>query len=213
MLLRPDDIHFFVAPQPHIARDVYVECKLMKTICDLIDPSLYDKLYNKPLLVNLTVNNKILQNLIIDLDLLFEAQKTKTIAVHAQHINIITHLLSLWLKSTNEEKGIPDWLSLLLAQINAGSFVNMRVDEVVATTSYSHSYVCKCFQKFYGKSLVHYLNNAKFAYSLVLLADDSYTINQISDILNYTSPSNFTLAFKNKYGMSPTEWKHRQLIK
>ena len=38
MLLRPNDIHFFVATKPHIARDVYVDCKLMKAICDLISP-------------------------------------------------------------------------------------------------------------------------------------------------------------------------------
>lgn len=213
MLLRPNDIHFFVAPQPHVARDVYVDCKLMKTICDLISPELYDKLYSKPLLINYTVNNRILQNIIIDLDLLYEAQKTNTLTLHAQHINIITNLLSLWLKSTNEEKGIPDWLSLLVTQINTGSFVTMRVDEVVATTNYSHSYVCKCFQKYYGKSLATFLNNAKFSHSLLLLADDSYTINEISDALNYSSPTNFTLAFKNKFGISPTEWKHRQLIK
>ncbi len=213
MLLRPDDIHYFVAPKPHIARDVYVDCKLMKSICDLISPDLYDKLYNTPLHINYTVNNRILQDLIIDLDSLSEAQNTKTMTLHAQHINVITNLLSLWLKSTNENKEIPDWLSLLVAQINAGSFVTMRVDEVVATTNYSHSYVCKCFQKYYGKSLATYLNNAKFTYSRILLADDSYTINQISDTLNYSSPTNFTLAFKKRFGISPTEWKHQQFIK
>jgi AraC-like DNA-binding protein len=121
--------------------------------------------------------------------------------------------LSLWLKSSNDDKDVPAWLSQLVTQINTGSFVSLRVDDVIATTNYSHSYVCKCFQKYYGKSLASYLNNAKFSYSKVLLADDNYSINQISDALNYTSPTNFTLAFKSKFGISPTEWKKQQLIK
>ena len=40
-----------------------------------------------------------------------------------------------------------------------------------------------------------------------MLKDGRWRINEISDMLGFSSPSHFTKVFKNRFGVSPKDWR------
>ena len=208
ILLRPEDKHYILAESPHSARDVYVLPEVMKSVCDCIDPSLYDRLNNKPLVIDFEVNNYDLQQLENKLNFFNNPIDEHPLTIKTRHRNVIFDILDLWqqnfsAKSTN----LPFWLSQLLAQLGTEKFITKNVDEIILTTNYSHGYVCRCFKKYMGKTLQEHLNDVKFSYSLSLLQNKENSVSQIAEKLNYCATSNFIIAFKNRYGMTPAQWR------
>ena len=67
--------------------------------------------------------------------------------------------------------------------------------------------MCTEFKKHTGYPVMQYYNNLKTAEAKMLLRSGKYNINQISNLLNYSSPYYFSMQFKKICGMSPSEYK------
>ena len=83
--------------------------------------------------------------------------------------------------------------------------------ELSAHFGYSYSHICKCFRKTYGKSVKEYLNQKKLEYSVELLKKGK-TLSEIAEALGYSTPYNFSRAFKNFYGDSPANYIKKEQI-
>ena len=57
-----------------------------------------------------------------------------------------------------------------------------------------------------GQTLQDYLADARFSYAIALLESGELSVAQIADRLGYNASSNFIIAFKNKFGVSPAQW-------
>lgn len=209
ILLRPEDKHYFIADSPHSARDVYVLPDVMKSICDCIDPSLFERINSKPLIINFEVNDYDLQRLENKLTFFNNTFNEHPINIKTRHRNVILEIFDLWQQNfSSKSNNLPFWLSQLLSKVGTEAFITKNVDEIVMTTNYSHGYVCRLFKKYMGKTLQEYLNDAKFSYSLSLLQNKENSISEVADKLNYSSTSNFIIAFKKRFGMTPSQWRH-----
>ena len=210
MLLRPEDTHYFLASTPHTARDIYISSENLKLICDSIDKDLYKKLLTQPLYVDFQVSNRQIQSLENKMNYFNYLKNKSTLSLDARRVNIIAEIFDLWQQHKNTEStNLPGWLETLLQSIDSTSFLTKSVDEVVATTNYSHTYVCKQFKKYMNTTLRDYLNDVKFSYALSLIEHNHININQLSELLGYSAPSNFIIAFKNKFGVSPAQWRKK----
>ena len=63
------------------------------------------------------------------------------------------------------------------------------------------------FKKIYGKPVYKYLLEHKMELAKKLLSENSYNVNEVSIKLGYSTASHFITAFKNKYGLTPKNFK------
>ena len=63
------------------------------------------------------------------------------------------------------------------------------------------------FKKIYGKPVYQYLLEYKMELAKKLLTENSYNVNEVSIKLGYSTASHFITSFKNKYGLTPKNFK------
>ena len=63
------------------------------------------------------------------------------------------------------------------------------------------------FKKIYGKPVYKFLIEYKMELAKKLLSDNNYNVNEVSLKLGYSTASHFITAFKNKYGLTPKNFK------
>ncbi len=207
ILLRPTDKHYFVAEEPHTARDIYVSNAVLKSVCNSVDRTLYSKLLKNSLAIDFSINDFQLQLIENKLNYFNNTYEKTELQLKAMHRAVVLDIIQLWLeKDVSTSTKLPEWISLLTSQIGSEKFLTRNIEEIVATTNYSHGYVCREFKKHVGITLQDYIANAKFSYAIALLESGDISVSQIADRLGYNAASNFTIAFKNKFGVSPAKW-------
>ncbi len=210
MLLRPQDHHYFVSDGTHTFRDVYIMPSVMESICNAIDPNLFEKIQSTPLLIDFSIPEFQLRLLENKLNYLNEIKDTNNVSIKIRHRNIVMEILDLWQQySQNSPTNMPEWLSFFITQLGTEQNIGKTVEELIVPTHYSHGYVCREFKKYMGKTLQNYINELRFAYALSLLAGDA-SISEIAEKLNYSDTSNFIFAFKNNFGITPKQWRNNQ---
>ena len=80
----------------------------------------------------------------------------------------------------------------------------VSTDEICSKFGYSHTYICKHFKEYYGFTMKEYIIKHKMEYAQNLL-NSNYSVTQVSDMLCYSSPYNFSKAYKTYFGFSPTK--------
>lgn len=73
---------------------------------------------------------------------------------------------------------------------------------------YSEPYVSTLFRKEVGTPIKRYIIDKKLETAGALLVSEPFAVEEISDILSFSSPSHFIDLFSRKYGMTPREWRN-----
>ncbi len=84
---------------------------------------------------------------------------------------------------------------------------NISIEDLAMQVGLSRSYFSRMFKARMAVSPQDYLMNCRMrkAEELLLHSDDS--VKEIAPQVGYKNPLNFSRAFKDYYGMSPTEWR------
>ena len=80
------------------------------------------------------------------------------------------------------------------------------LNELETKFGYSYSHISRLFKSLYGITPREYLESKKMDYSLTLLKQ-KLTITEIAERLGYSTPYNFSRAFKKHFGASPKNYK------
>lgn len=83
----------------------------------------------------------------------------------------------------------------------------ITLDEVCAGVLFSKSYLKKLFKKNTGYSIMDYYTHLKIERAKILIKDGKMSVSEIAGLLGYSSIHYFSRVFKNKTGLSPTEYK------
>ena len=212
ILLRPQDAHYFIKGANHTHRDIYITKEKMKEICDTMDVYLFDKLSNEPLAINFMLPLNELESLDSELNFFNNISDKPALCIQATYIKIITKILCCWqnvyLQTTVH---YPEWLHFLLNNLNSQQFLSKNINEIIKSTNYSHGHVCREFKKYLKTPLQQYVADLKFSYACALLSNKENTMNSIALKLNYGSTSNFLIAFKRKFGITPSQWRNQNI--
>lgn len=65
------------------------------------------------------------------------------------------------------------------------------------------------FEKIVGFSPMEYRNNIRLQHAADLLLEEKLAVEQISNLVGYSSPSYFSSAFKQKYKLSPKQYQNQ----
>lgn len=85
----------------------------------------------------------------------------------------------------------------------------ISIKDLAAYTHFQESYFSELFQKFFYQTPNKYINNYRLSYSAsLLIGDNKLTVSQISIQSGFNDPRYFSRVFKNKYGMTPSQYRY-----
>lgn len=84
---------------------------------------------------------------------------------------------------------------------------NLSLSDICTEFNMSKSYICRLFKNEIGISIMEYFTNEKICRAKKIIETDMYTVTEIADKLGFNSIHNFSRSFKNKTGISPSDYK------
>ena len=223
LIMKPGDVHAIKPDNgdassyesKYYHRDIYVTDEKMRSVCNAISPDLYAVLLSQTDPVCVPVQNSILECLEGTLNMFNSFEQCAASSAEffpGIHASIIATLLGLYLeKKIRRPQQFPKWIEDFFKKLNTEEFLTRDVSEIVNELSYSHSYICRSFKKYVGKTMMQCINEAKIRYSTILLMNKTMSVLDVALRLNYKSQSAYITAFKSLYGMPPNRWRKENL--
>lgn len=94
----------------------------------------------------------------------------------------------------------------LMNYIDTHLYTMKSLSELSNVTDYSYGYLSTLFKKTTSGSLTDYYRKKKLDAARLLLIEGKLSATQISELLNYSTVYAFSKAFKQEYGVSPTNY-------
>lgn len=82
---------------------------------------------------------------------------------------------------------------------------NLSLNDIADECNISISYIKTLFSRYSGISPKQYFTNMRFNEAVRLL-EEGYSVNEVSDIMNFSSPNYFSVFFKNQCGTPPAKY-------
>ena len=98
-----------------------------------------------------------------------------------------------------------DLIPAIINYIDSHFLEIYSLEELSTQFGYNYGHICKTFHKSYGITPKEYLINKKMDYALFML-NNGHSVKDISEKLNYSTPYNFSRAFKKIYKSSPVKY-------
>ena len=91
--------------------------------------------------------------------------------------------------------------------IRANVFTPLKVSDVVAYSGYSDEHFSRQFKKEMGVGAADFILNCKLEEAKTLLEISDFSIGEISSRLYFSNQSHFQRKFKEKYGVTPRQYR------
>lgn len=131
------------------------------------------------------------------------------------HLDSMLSLILVKLLRSDEE-GVPtptlspeEKLTAVITYLDLHFLTIGSLEELSVRFGYTYSHLCKLFRAAYGVTPGAYLAAKKLDHSVLLLRKGQ-TLGEIAEALGYSTPYNFSRAFKNRFGVSPRAYKERE---
>ena len=86
---------------------------------------------------------------------------------------------------------------------------NLSLSDLADRFFISYSYLSKAFSKTFDMPFQKYLQLVRMEHAMELLHRPELSIQQIASQVGYDNAFNFSRAFKNQYGISPTHFRNQ----
>lgn len=90
--------------------------------------------------------------------------------------------------------------------------IPVRVAALAAEVGLSPGHLMRAFRQSTGQTIHEFVEQVRVARAKALLLDTDKPIKQIADLLGFSSPSSFTLAFRRATGESPARLRRRKFV-
>ncbi|MEY8257730.1 AraC family transcriptional regulator [Erysipelotrichaceae bacterium 66-17] len=126
---------------------------------------------------------------------------------------IVVNLLSQQTKPAQKMANTPmqqkfedELLNEIILYINENIYSPLYVEDLCERFAISRSSLQSLFRNYVYTAPKEYISNLKLEKSKVLIKESKYTISEIAYILGFSSIHYFSRRFKQKFGMSPTDY-------
>ncbi len=83
------------------------------------------------------------------------------------------------------------------------------LEDAAISVNLSSGYLSRLFREKTGMTFTEYVIREKMKHAAVLLKSTDYRTYEIADMVGYDNPRNFSRAFKQHYGMTPSEYREQ----
>jgi AraC-like DNA-binding protein len=88
----------------------------------------------------------------------------------------------------------------------------LTIHSLAARFNVSPTALKESFHRVYGRSIHRYIRSVRLDAAAKMLLDTTLEVRQISRAVGYSSPSQFTNAFKYRYGMAPGQYRRNKNV-
>lgn len=85
---------------------------------------------------------------------------------------------------------------------------NLSVEEIASRVGFSADYLGKMFVNQVGNSVYSYILDYRIKKAISLLTDTKLSVTEVARRVGYVYPNYFAKVFKERQGMSPSEFRH-----
>ena len=138
---------------------------------------------------------------------LLSAMKYAVIDRNNLIVNEMSDILEIYCSQNNIiEKNLPESIEKILLYISENFKKEITLDNLSKIAGYQKEYFIRQFKGYLGISPYQYVKNLRLN-EVTKLMKKNLSITEAAVNAGYSDIKNFTRAFKNKYGMTATEWK------
>ena len=124
------------------------------------------------------------------------------------YVQRLSHTVVTSRVSQTQDSCMPDQRCKIVRQyINEYFGKKLTLDDLSQMVHINKYHLVHLFQKEYGITPIHYLNKRRLQESCFMLKNTDHSISQIASLLGYSSLSYFTQCFRDKQGMTPSEYR------
>ena len=168
----------------------------------------------KPEVINLDDSEKI-HNLVLEM---YDIWNLKEAGYKYKCTSLLYNLLYLLRKQYHEHSirtVTSDVLMRDALKYIHQNYKNQRIyiSELAKMISVSEVYFRKIFKKMYSVSPGKYIINLRLEYASQLLQSNLYSVSEASENSGFNDVKYFSRCFKEKFGMTPMDFKHQNLEK
>ncbi|MBR7008305.1 MAG: helix-turn-helix transcriptional regulator [Ruminococcus sp.] len=114
---------------------------------------------------------------------------------------------ALNLTSDNPDGQKYSQLAPVIKYIDENYRSEMSLDDLAAMISKSPQYLCRLFKECYKMRPFEYLARKRIQMAKLMLVEDGYNVNEVSQFVGYNDCSYFCSVFKKHEGISPAEFR------
>ncbi|MDY2842190.1 MAG: AraC family transcriptional regulator [Candidatus Borkfalkiaceae bacterium] len=209
-LVVPGESHKIVPEKGCVRRDICIAAKVFEDLCNLVMP--------EKLLSIVSESDSVKKfSCPVHLSLLLE-QKLDTFSGKPDKGDLESKLLvcsfltEILLEIAPKDnapsaKTMPEWLNTVILRFQHIEYIRQGISAIVKDVNYNQIYVNRIFKQYMGLSLRAYLTETKLNLSLIYLKTSNHSVTDISEILGFSSQSFFHKQFKNRFGITPSEYR------
>ena len=191
-----------------------IQTKLFNTISDFLKiPRLEQFLKQRELMLKVTLSNADLvafKKTFSSIELSDASDEDKTLRYKFFLIDLLKQFVHTPADSAVGGKtSYPDWLQTFILRLQNPEMFLMPLDQIVSSTGYSHSHLCKLFKKYTGHTLQNYIIALKMQYAARMLTESDYPISYIATEIGYSTQGHFTKVFESNFFESPNGYRKK----
>lgn len=209
-LVMPGENHKIIAENCSIRRDICISSEIFDSLCSLLLP---DALCEKSRILSNAKKFSPSRNAInIFLEKLdhFSVKLDKTdnesrLLAYSLLTEVFCELVPK--ENIDSASTVPPWIKTILLRFDNTKSVQAGLSAITEGINYSHIYINRVFKQYTGVNLRTFLNETRLKLAAIYINTSDYSAIEISEILGFSSPSFFYKQFKNKYGVTPIEYR------
>ena len=122
-------------------------------------------------------------------------------------LHLLTLLERKLLCTNHPDKENFQHIARVVQHMNQAYADDLSLEDYANMCAMSKYHFIRTFERIVGCSPIQYRNNIRLQHAADLLLEEEYSVEQVGIMLGYSSPSYFSSAFKQKYGVSPKQYK------
>ena len=122
-------------------------------------------------------------------------------------------MLMLLAKSKSSAKHVSQIAIATKSKLDACATKTFSLDEIAKELFVSKTEIIRYFKKAYNTTPYQYLLNIKINHAKIMLENGTYSVVEISNQLAFSNPYHFSKMFKQKVGISPSEYRKKHVEK
>ena len=103
-------------------------------------------------------------------------------------------------------------LQAVVQYILSNYHLDLKVEELAKSFSFSHNHLIYCFKKEKGVTPTEFITNTRIDCAKQMLRNSDFNVSQIATMCGYSSPAFFGKTFKKITGVSPSAYRKNLLI-
>jgi len=211
-LLKPGDVHIFLATPASSQLNFSIVKAELKKICNGIDSSLFDEINKKaPLKIKISdaeFNYLIYLSDRIKITNSEQSKKQNDITIRNMIYNLANSFQAYFEIQNLNKNNLPTWMTDYINSLSLPENIEKKISDLYKIAPYSPSMLNTYFKRYLDKTLVAYMKQLRLDYAAKLLIHSNYPISLIANKISYT-PSHFIHEFSSHYGVSPAEYRNK----